>query len=45
MTEITCKSYVTYSILFQSNLYTVNTTCLNAARFVQHKSDPRDHMD
>ena len=33
MTEITCKSYATYSILFQGDCYTVNTTtCRNAAR-------------
>ena len=31
MTEITCKSYATYSILFQGDFYTVNTTCRNAA--------------
>ena len=29
MTEITCKSYVTYSILFQGDFYTVNTACRN----------------
>ena len=43
MTEITCKSYATYSILFQGHFYTVNTTCrnkLNLCRNEYYEIDP-----
>ena len=34
MTKITCKSYSTYSIIFQGDFYTVNTTCRNQINFM-----------